>query len=908
MKTTKKIYAALLCLAALTLSFTACEKEKATIEENQVETPETGEVEIGNLTLTVGMEAVAKSTLDGLSPEWVAGDALSAINANGNFKLTLTDAATGTFSGNVEGSYPFLITYPYDASYTASSYSSGAGTLTVPSSQRLAKGQNVAPGALVAAGILSSGTSVTLSNLVSLVKITISRDDIASITFESTTSGQPLAGTVGFTGNDPTTVAVSSGSDAVTLYPEGSCFDAGTYYIAVAPRTIDGVKFTFTNSSAVEKTKQKVVSTTFPRNGGFNFGNLFLTTITTKQELLNWNDDYANHSSWDTAQLGNDIDLEGASWTPHPLPGIFDGDGHAITNIRITSAVDTLCCFFTSVAGTGIVQDLTFGSSEDNSYFRQSNTESNNAFAAPIRIVNDGGKLLNITNYASVDGQGAGSRHVAGICAFYRSSVTASGLVNRGNVTVSASTLASVVNLGGVFATIATKSPTVTGCYNYGSVELSGEAANGGGTSTDDSRVGGIAAFVSSAPTLNQCYNYGTIAVGADCERVKNYLGGISGYASGGASFELCENHEKISDAGCPDAAAVYALGGILGFAETSAVTFVSCSNSGAVEKSGDNGSYANNFYLGGILGCNNIATTSLTGCTNLSGGAVSLKAPASNTGIGNVGGVIGRASAALTVSSCSNYGAVSSSVSLGSLHAGGLMGFASATTWTTGHNYGTVRNTGSATAQLNLGGCVGYATGPTIFSEVVNHSSARVSNYSASTGSGKNGGINIGGIAGHLRTGSPTVTNCDNEAEVSDSTTTDVTDIRLAGIVAMSAVQTEIGRCDNTGNLSVDVSGTTKNLDIGGILGYGNCSINVGTSNCAISNGGTGTVTTASRGMAFGRTANTNGVFKLVGIGGSINSVTIDSTNWSDVGVLYGAKASNTKVYTEGDDACYLL
>ena len=151
------------------------------------ESGETPEPHKGNLTLTVGMEA-SRSTLDGLAPKWVEGDALSAINASGNYKLWLIDAEHGVFSGDVEGDYPFLITYPYNEDYTAGSYDAGTGTatLSIPATQTLAHGQNVAPGALVAAGVLSRGTTVKLKNLVSLVKLTVNRGDLTSISFSST--------------------------------------------------------------------------------------------------------------------------------------------------------------------------------------------------------------------------------------------------------------------------------------------------------------------------------------------------------------------------------------------------------------------------------------------------------------------------------------------------------------------------------------------------------------------------------------------------------------------------------------------------------------------------------------------------------------------------------------------------
>ena len=80
-----------LCAPALPFVF-SCVKEVP-------EGGDTPEVPKGNLTIKVDMES-SRSTLDDLSPKWAEGDVLSAVNATGNYRLWLVNAATGEFYGN----------------------------------------------------------------------------------------------------------------------------------------------------------------------------------------------------------------------------------------------------------------------------------------------------------------------------------------------------------------------------------------------------------------------------------------------------------------------------------------------------------------------------------------------------------------------------------------------------------------------------------------------------------------------------------------------------------------------------------------------------------------------------------------------------------------------------------------
>lgn len=630
------------------------------------ESGETPEPHKGNLTLTVGMEA-SRSTLDELTPDrltprWVEGDALSAINASGNYKLWLIDAENGVFSGDVEGDYPFLITYPYNEDYTAGSYAAGTATLSIPATQTLAYGQNVAPGALVAAGVLSSGTTVKLKNLVSLVKLTVNRGDLTSISFSSTEEGEPLCGTISLDPDHPGDVITDiSGTETVTLLPEGACFEPGTYYLSVVPRDVSGVSFSFTKSNgSTAFTREKEVSTRLSRGGSLNFGEFFQPTeISNRAELIAWKNNRNYWTEWDFVKITDDIDLNGDYWPGPNFPGELDGDGHAITNIRI-EANAKWTCFFSLV--TGYIHDLTFGSDSDNSYFRSTNSSGGEGYAAPIGQVN-GGRLKNITNYVPVEATGTDVSCIAGICAYYYSSQTADSLVNRATVTVSSVISPSVCHLGGVIG--ATKGEIdcdFSRCENYGTVSFTR-------TSSSELRVGGIIGTLNPAAALSHhltdCKNNGDCLITNDANVSGSalYLGGIVGY-SNSPSYPVylsgCDNNATVANQAGTCSSLI--LGGGIAGKLTSLAQVTDCStSSGALMENTADG---NRIWIGGIAGEAQGAT--FRGCTNKgsvrnSGNSV-FSSSTANADI-SVGGIVGTiSSTGTTLTSCSNKGSVSSS------------------------------------------------------------------------------------------------------------------------------------------------------------------------------------------------------------------------------------------------------
>lgn len=663
----------------------------------------------GNFTLAVNMEA-SRSTLDGLSPKWVEGDAISAINATGNYKLWLIDAENGVFSGDVQGTYPFLITYPYSEDYSAGSYSAGTATLSIPATQTLAYSQNVAPGALVAAEVLTSGNTITLKNLVSLVKLTVLRSDLTSISLSSTEEGEALCGSVRLDPSDPDDgISVTSGSDTVTLLPEGDCFDPGTYYLSVVPRDVSGVSFSFTKSNgSTAYTREKEASTTFSRSGSLNFGNFFEpTVISTKAELIAWKNSRGTWTEWDFVKIGADIDLEGDYWPGVNFSGELDGDSHSITNIRIENSAKWVC-FFSTV--TGFIHDLTLGSSSDNSYFTSTLDDANEGYVAPVGQVN-GGRLKNITNYVPVEASGTAISCAAGICAYYYSGQTAEGLVNRASVSISSDAQASTCNLGGVIA--ATRGGVdceFSACENYGTVSFTG-------TSSSDLRIGGIIATLNPASSqshhLTDCENNGNILITSTASISNSlYLGGVIGYCNS-ASYPVylsgCNNNATVANR-AGSCSSSFSGGGIVGKLSSQAQVTDCSTSSGALM---ENTAEGNRIWIGGIAG--ETLGASFSGCTNdgsvRNTGNSTYASSEANADI-SVGGIVGTVgTTGATFNSCENSGTVSSSGNVytasNPVSVGGIAGADYG-----GASYSSCSNTGALTTSISSSPVAYVSTG----------------------------------------------------------------------------------------------------------------------------------------------------------------------------------------------------
>ncbi|MCH5352125.1 MAG: hypothetical protein J1E06_01435, partial [Acutalibacter sp.] len=192
-------------------------------------------------------------------------------------------------------------------------------------------------------------------------------------------------------------------------------------------------------------------------------------------------------------KLTKDISLSAYSnWTPignssrRYFEGSFDGGGHKITGLKITSVTDDYAGLFGHVDGFKAIQNL------------------------------------------GVEGAiKANAKCVGGIVGYFVNS-TIQNCYFSGSVTSTAS--GNTVFVGGIVG-YCDSFKSISSCYNIGTV--TGENAQ---------YVGGIAGYISSysSATMGNCYNTGAVTGGA-------YVGGVAGYT--GNPISNCYNFGSVTSA-----------------------------------------------------------------------------------------------------------------------------------------------------------------------------------------------------------------------------------------------------------------------------------------------------------------------------------------------------------------------
>ena len=224
----------------------------------------------------------------------------------------------------------------------------------------------------------------------------------------------------------------------------------------------------------------------------------------------------ANYSGM-TVFLDSDMDFTGKTLDPigtssDYFRGTFDGQGHVIRNLEMTSSSEWYVGIF------GYSKGLTIKNAILDSSCSIASTFSN-------------------YNYANIGG-------IIGRCEAENGPCTIENSVNMGSVTFSGKS-GSELFLGGVAGYLHSSyyhDITVKNCANYGDVTQVGESSR--------SYIGGIVGHSSSGSStkrvyIHNCFNHGTI-MNSGTTRNYLYIGGIVGYTSS-TTIENCVSGGKIS-------------------------------------------------------------------------------------------------------------------------------------------------------------------------------------------------------------------------------------------------------------------------------------------------------------------------------------------------------------------------
>ena len=204
--------------------------------------------------------------------------------------------------------------------------------------------------------------------------------------------------------------------------------------------------------------------------------------------------------------LTSDINLSGIDWTPigtsisNAYKGTFDGGGHTITGLTVTTS-DQYAGLFGYIGSGGTVKDVTL---------EEVKIESNNDMSAVGGVA---GRSYGTLENCSVSGSvsGSGNNGIAGGVVGYQSGgfltgCSSSATVNAGNAA------------GGV-AGLTDSGATLTACYATDDVTL---VSNGTGTYY----AGGVVGDNINRSTVIACYAWGSVT-GSGSGTI--YVGGVTG-------------------------------------------------------------------------------------------------------------------------------------------------------------------------------------------------------------------------------------------------------------------------------------------------------------------------------------------------------------------------------------------
>ncbi len=234
-------------------------------------------------------------------------------------------------------------------------------------------------------------------------------------------------------------------------------------------------------------------------------------------------------------KLTEDIDLKNEPFTPIgnfniSYRGVFDGDGHKISNLYIDEEESSYIGLF------GYIYNATIKN------LGVSGSVTGYARVGGIVGYSYGSSITSCYSEVTVTGKGTTSTtgYTGGIVGYAQSSSSITSCYNTGAIS-------GIYRTGGVAGYVTTTSVTL--CYNSGAVTASND------------NTGGIVGYASTRSTITACYNSGAITGSTSSS---DHLGGLVGeiYSSSSSicSMGICYNSGTVSST------STYRIGGAVGY------------------------------------------------------------------------------------------------------------------------------------------------------------------------------------------------------------------------------------------------------------------------------------------------------------------------------------------------------
>ncbi|MGN0190053.1 MAG: fimbrillin family protein [Candidatus Cryptobacteroides sp.] len=679
------------CLATVTVLLAGCQKEN--IENAGMPEDAAGSGELKEMVFTATLDQT-RAVLSGYSVTWQMTDKIAVYDGKTMREFTADsvsdDGTSATFSGRVDSeASDFYAVAPYSAASNVMPGDNGVVYFNLPAEQIVSDGQ-AADNALIAlAAATKSDAKFEFSNAVSLIKVAVP-DGTASVTLKAVGEVKIAGETSAAIDGVPSTGTASE----VVLKPVAGTFAAGDYCLAVLPGTFTGgFSLVFADedkTTTYSTTNELTISRNqlAPINYSTATKSVHYKNIRTADELRAFAASAEYYSADETVAIAADIDLEGQAWTPFELRCTFDGRGHRIKGLNIST--DNIRCGFVSILDEGaVMQNIVFGSADGENYDGTSALEYTGTSAAYQGLVAEClGTVSNVKSFVSVKHAGTDpGMRLGGIAGCVRSNGIINACEYAGTISFEAATSTANHFVGGIAGrmheTLA-DGTTISGSTFSGKIVIANDRVQGTGgivgimqggnisnciskgvveiseSYTNDSHFGGIAAYIQTGSSANtasitECTNATTLSASAYLCSVGGIVGDIHNYSKL-IRIENCANNADITVAVAPIAQSY--LSGIVGFVRDGSSyphEITACTNNGKISYSNAL-SAASTFqiYTAGVLGFSkNSAGVALKDCVN--NGAVSSDLYAVNS----VAGIAGYLNNTSSVANCTNNAAI---------------------------------------------------------------------------------------------------------------------------------------------------------------------------------------------------------------------------------------------------------
>ncbi|MDD7528089.1 MAG: GLUG motif-containing protein, partial [Bacteroidales bacterium] len=235
--------------------------------------------------------------------------------------------------------------------------------------------------------------------------------------------------------------------------------------------------------------------------------------------LVNGDNTHADFDAQNTsasAVLTNDIDLENREWKPiTAFAGSFDGQGHTVSNFKITSTTNN-SGFFGSANGT--IMNFTLKG--------EITLSADGAEIGSIVGNTDGATIRNVVSYVNISNTAVALKHVGGVVGSIQTTETVvDQCVYYGNMNIQNSHDC----IGGVVG-YTSDGGRISNCANLGTVTAT----------KDGAYVGGVLGYVNNTKAMvKNCYNYGSVSNGS----TSTYCGAVIGWVRSHTAGNLADNY-----------------------------------------------------------------------------------------------------------------------------------------------------------------------------------------------------------------------------------------------------------------------------------------------------------------------------------------------------------------------------